>query len=144
MNYRDVYCHIVEQPAEKSQRFRYDCEARAGSIPGRNSTAALRTYPTLQIENYTGPVIAVVSCVSQTMPYVPHPNQLVGPNAKYGCVTRNADITAECKTIQFNDLSIKCMKRTEVMESLELRRAKRIDPFKSNTFNIELATNSLI
>lgn len=133
-HYQDAYCHIVEQPSENAQRFRYDCEARAGCIPGRNSTAELRTFPTLQIENYTGPVIAVVSCVSHMRPYVPHPNQLVGPTAKYGCLTRAAVITAACKTIQFSDISIQCIKRTEVLGSLELRMAKRIDPFKSNIF----------
>jgi hypothetical protein len=45
---------IIEQPASKALRFRYECEGRsAGSIPGVNSTAENKTYPTVQVCFFT-------------------------------------------------------------------------------------------
>lgn len=41
---------ILEQPASKALRFRYECEGRsAGSIPGVNSTPENKTFPTIQV-----------------------------------------------------------------------------------------------
>ena len=41
---------IIEQPAPKALRFRYECEGRsAGSIPGVHSTSENRTYPTIRV-----------------------------------------------------------------------------------------------
>ena len=45
---------IIEQPASKALRFRYECEGRsAGSIPGVNSTPENKTYPTVQVYIFT-------------------------------------------------------------------------------------------
>jgi Rel/ankyrin family protein len=64
------YVEIVEQPAPKALRFRYECEGRsAGSIPGINSTSETKTYPTIQVKNYVGRAVVVVSCVTKDMPY---------------------------------------------------------------------------
>jgi c-Rel proto-oncogene protein len=64
------YTAILEQPASKALRFRYECEGRsAGSIPGANSTADNKTYPTIQIMNYKGRAVVVVSCVTKDFPY---------------------------------------------------------------------------
>lgn len=61
---------ILEQPATKKFRFRYKCEGRsAGSIPGANSTSEIKTYPTIQVQNYNGDAIVVVSCVTKDQPY---------------------------------------------------------------------------
>lgn len=44
------YIKIIEQPASKALRFRYECEGRsAGSIPGVSSTTENKTYPTIQV-----------------------------------------------------------------------------------------------
>lgn len=44
---------IIEQPAPKALRFRYECEGRsAGSIPGVNSTSENKTYPTIQVMSF--------------------------------------------------------------------------------------------
>jgi len=44
------YIKIIEQPASKALRFRYECEGRsAGSIPGVNSTVENKTFPTIQV-----------------------------------------------------------------------------------------------
>ncbi len=43
---------ILEQPASKALRFRYEVEGRsAGSIPGANSTPENKTYPAVQVIN---------------------------------------------------------------------------------------------
>lgn len=45
---------ILEQPASKALRFRYECEGRlAGSLPGANSTSENKTYPTIQVFSLT-------------------------------------------------------------------------------------------
>ena len=47
---RSAYVKILEQPASKALRFRYECEGRsAGSIPGSNSTPENKTFPTIQV-----------------------------------------------------------------------------------------------
>lgn len=68
---RRNYVQIIEQPAPKALRFRYECEGRsAGSIPGVNSTAENKTYPTIQIcGEYRGRAVVVVSCVTKDEPY---------------------------------------------------------------------------
>lgn len=44
------YVVILEQPASKALRFRYECEGRsAGSIPGANSTTENKSFPTIQV-----------------------------------------------------------------------------------------------
>lgn len=61
---------ITEQPAPKALRFRYECEGRsAGSIPGANSTSDNKTYPSIQVVNYRGRAVVVVSCVTKEQPY---------------------------------------------------------------------------
>lgn len=44
------YVEILEQPASKALRFRYECEGRsAGSIPGINSTPENKTFPSIRV-----------------------------------------------------------------------------------------------
>lgn len=46
----EPYVRMLEQPAPKALRFRYECEGRsAGSIPGVNSTPDNKTFPTIQV-----------------------------------------------------------------------------------------------
>lgn len=41
---------IIEQPKQRGMRFRYLCEGRsAGSIPGENTTAERKTWPSVQV-----------------------------------------------------------------------------------------------
>jgi len=48
---KQAFVRILEQPASKGLRFRYECEGRsAGSIPGANSTNDHKTYPTIQVQ----------------------------------------------------------------------------------------------
>lgn len=44
------HVEILEQPASKALRFRYECEGRsAGSIPGVNSTPENKTFPSIRV-----------------------------------------------------------------------------------------------
>lgn len=62
---------IIEQPAEKSFRFRYESEGRnSGSILGVNSTHQNPSYPKIRVHNYTGPICVVVSCVTNESKFV--------------------------------------------------------------------------
>lgn len=46
------YVEILEQPASKALRFRYECEGRsAGSIPGVNSTPENKTFPSIRVSD---------------------------------------------------------------------------------------------
>lgn len=48
-----AYVKIIEQPASKALRFRYECEGRsAGSIPGVNSTPENKTFPGIQVKKH--------------------------------------------------------------------------------------------
>ena len=45
-----AYVKIIEQPASKGLRFRYECEGRsAGSIPGVSTSVEHKTFPTIQV-----------------------------------------------------------------------------------------------
>lgn len=69
---KNVEVRIIEEPASKELRFRYECEGdRAGSIPGASSTNEQKTYPTIQVFGLpTGlRAKAVVSCVTANSPY---------------------------------------------------------------------------
>jgi len=49
-NNNGMFVRIVEQPASKALRFRYECEGRsAGSLPGSNSTHERKTFPKIQV-----------------------------------------------------------------------------------------------
>ena len=47
---KHAHVRVIEQPASKGLRFRYECEGRsAGSIPGASSTNENKTFPTIQV-----------------------------------------------------------------------------------------------
>lgn len=64
------YIEIVEQPAEKSFRFRYESEQRlSGAIHGVNSTTEKPSFPKIKIVNFNGKVQIIISCVTHEKPY---------------------------------------------------------------------------
>ncbi|KAJ8730498.1 hypothetical protein PYW08_001911 [Mythimna loreyi] len=128
------YVEIVEQPASKALRFRYECEGRsAGSIPGVNSTSDNKTYPTIKICGYTGQVVIVVSCVTKDEPYRAHPHNLVGrERCERGVCTIPLRVTEETNEYQFKNLGIQCVKRRDIAEALTVREKLRVDPFRKN------------
>jgi hypothetical protein len=128
------FVRILEQPARCALRFRYECEGRsAGSIPGCNSTAENKTFPTIELVNYNGPAAVVVSCVTKQMPYRPHPHNLVG---KEGC--KKGVCTMIIKSGQnrctFTSLGIQCVKKKDIEDSLRLRDSIKVDPYRSEHF----------
>ncbi|KAH9640014.1 hypothetical protein HF086_008109 [Spodoptera exigua] len=134
------YVEIVEQPASKALRFRYECEGRsAGSIPGVNSTSDNKTYPTIKICGYTGQVVIVVSCVTKDEPYRAHPHNLVGrERCERGVCTIPLRVTEETCEYQFKNLGIQCVKRRDIAEALTIREKLRVDPFRSKLFLLNL------
>ncbi|KAM3963751.1 LOW QUALITY PROTEIN: embryonic polarity protein dorsal [Aphomia sociella] len=126
------YTKIVEQPAGKALRFRYECEGRsAGSIPGVNSTPENRTYPTIKICGHRGRVVIVVSCVTKEEPYKPHPHNLVGRDCLRGVCTVRETIDSDSCQVQFKNLGIQCVKRRDIAEALRVREELRVDPFRT-------------
>ncbi|CAD6992094.1 unnamed protein product [Ceratitis capitata] len=125
------FVKIIEQPASRMVRFRYQCEGRsAAAVPGMSSTPRNKTYPEIEIVGYKGASVVVVSCVSKDAPYRPHPYNLIG---REGC--RRGVYTVANKTgttrIKFCSLGVQCVKRTGVQASLKIRENIRVDPFKT-------------
>lgn len=133
-NTTSEYVEIVEQPASKAMRFRYECEGRnAGSIMGVNSTAETKTYPKIRIVGYKGPAVLVVSCVTDSEPYRPHPYKVVSKDKdKRGILQMK--LTGEDMTVTLEGLGIQCVKKIDLEESLKERQALNVDPFKSKLF----------
>ncbi|XP_039284930.1 embryonic polarity protein dorsal isoform X2 [Nilaparvata lugens] len=129
--HKQAVCVITEQPASKALRFRYECEGRsAGSIPGVNSTPENKTHPTIQIKNYVGRAVVVVSCVTKDSPYRPHPHSLVGKEGcKHGVCTM--EVNTETMALAFANLGIQCIKKKDIEAALSQREKLRIDPFKT-------------
>ncbi|XP_045495328.1 embryonic polarity protein dorsal-like isoform X2 [Colias croceus] len=126
------FVRIVEQPASKALRFRYECEGRsAGSIPGVNSTPERKTYPTIEICGHRGPAVIVVSCVTREEPFKPHPHNLVGRERcdKGVCTVRTT--VGDDSRVSFSNLGIQCVKRKDIADALKMREQLRVDPFKT-------------
>ncbi|XP_071647614.1 dorsal protein isoform X2 [Temnothorax longispinosus] len=125
------HVEILEQPASKALRFRYECEGRsAGSIPGINSVPENKTFPSIRIVGYTGRAMVVVSCVTKDAPYRPHPHNLVGKEAcKQGVCT--IEVPAGNMVISFSNLGIQCVKKKDIEEALRVRQELRVDPFRT-------------
>ncbi|XP_071439667.1 proto-oncogene c-Rel-like isoform X2 [Hetaerina americana] len=128
---RRAYINIIEQPASKALRFRYECEGRsAGSIPGVNSTPENKTFPAIQVVGYKGRAIVVVSCVTKDPPYRPHPHNLVGKEGcKKGVCT--VEMNSENMVCTFSNLGIQCVKKKDIEEALKVREDIRVDPYRT-------------
>ncbi|CAG9785863.1 unnamed protein product [Diatraea saccharalis] len=129
------YVYIVEQPAAKALRFRYECEGRsAGSIPGVHSTPENKTYPTIKVSGYKGCMIIVVSCVTKDEPYKPHPHNLVGRDCQKGVCTVKVKTEGDADScqVQFKNLGIQCVKRRDIADALRVRQELRVNPFKNS------------
>lgn len=131
------YLRILEQPKTNALRFRYQCEGRgAGALQGEKSTAERKSYPRVQICNYKGPAVVVVSCVTHDNDPSPraHPHNLVSPASvgKGGCKMGVCKeyVNSEDMTIEFPHLGIQCVRKKDVETSLRERRSIRVDPYR--------------
>ncbi|XP_040905510.1 proto-oncogene c-Rel [Toxotes jaculatrix] len=119
---------IFEQPKQRGMRFRYKCEGRsAGSIPGEKSSDNNRTYPSLQILNYSGKGKVRVYLVTKNEPHRPHPHDLVGKDCKDGFY--EAEFGPDRRVIAFQNLGIQCVRRREVKDAIIQRINRGINPF---------------
>ncbi|XP_008319643.2 proto-oncogene c-Rel isoform X1 [Cynoglossus semilaevis] len=119
---------IFEQPKQRGMRFRYKCEGRsAGSIPGEKSSDNNRTYPSLQILNYSGKGKVRVYLVTKSEPFRPHPHDLVGKDCKDGFY--EAEFGPDRRVIAFQNLGIQCVRRREVKDAIVQRITRGINPF---------------
>lgn len=127
---------IIEQPSERTFRFRYLSESRLkGSIEGASSTASNKKYPKIEISNFTGDVVILISCVTDTKPlFRPHPHKLT--TEKGGCYQHRLKINGS-KVIEYKDINILFMKKNEIVASLVERKEKKIDPFQTGWDHME-------
>ncbi|XP_032665873.1 proto-oncogene c-Rel-like isoform X3 [Odontomachus brunneus] len=141
MDNEQPYVKIIEQPASKALRFRYECEGRsAGSIPGANSTPENKTFPSIRIIGYKGRAMVVVSCVTKDAPYRPHPHNLVGKEVcKQGVCT--VEVPAGNMIVTFSNLGIQCVKKKDIEEALKVREELRVDPFRTGFEHKKQPTN---
>lgn len=124
----EPYAEMVEQPKPRGMRFRYKCEGRsAGSIPGANTKDNNRTYPAIQVVNYFGRVRVLVTLVTKSEPFKPHPHDLVGKDCKDGFY--EAEFGAERRILCFQNLGIQCVKRKEVKDAILFRIQRQLNPF---------------
>uniref|UniRef100_S4RMI8 V-rel avian reticuloendotheliosis viral oncogene homolog n=1 Tax=Petromyzon marinus TaxID=7757 RepID=S4RMI8_PETMA len=126
---------IVQQPRQRGMRFRYECEGRsAGSIPGEHSTDSNRTFPAVQILNYKNRAKIRVSLVTKSDPPKPHPHSLVGRDCRDGIC--EMDIGPDSMIASFSNLGIQCVRRREIMDALQLRLKKKVDPFNGTSLSV--------
>uniref|UniRef100_A0A4W3GP48 V-rel avian reticuloendotheliosis viral oncogene homolog n=1 Tax=Callorhinchus milii TaxID=7868 RepID=A0A4W3GP48_CALMI len=125
---REPYVEIAEQPKQRGMRFRYKCEGRsAGSIPGEHSTDNSRTYPSIQIMNYVGRGRVLITLVTKSEPFKPHPHDLVGKDCREGFY--EADFGPDRRVLCFQNLGIQCVRRREVKEAILFRIQRCLNPF---------------
>lgn len=147
---------IIEEPLSKAMRFRYECERRTNAIIyGANSTVDKKTYPTIRIIGYTGEALVIVSCVTAEEPYKyvvgyfwqlfvqlqcivcsiflrVHPHRLMSKNQEKtgsGAYSKSLVIRTADEKVEFRDLGIQCVKRSDFKASLAERERFKIDPF---------------
>lgn len=127
------YAYLLEQPAKCGVRFRYECEGRiASAIPGSHSSVSYNSWPTLAVANYQGPIKVIVSCVTATEPFRPHPHNLVGRKHCHDGIGEFRFLDASF--CQFTDLGIVCAKRKDIRERLRVRECLQVNPFKTKCF----------
>uniref|UniRef100_UPI0037E7135E proto-oncogene c-Rel isoform X2 n=1 Tax=Semicossyphus pulcher TaxID=241346 RepID=UPI0037E7135E len=128
MDVAEPAVQIFEQPKQRGMRFRYKCEGRsAGSIPGEKSCDNSRTYPSLQILNYSGRGKVRVYLVTKNEPYRPHPHDLVGKDCRDGFY--ESEFGPDRRVIAFQNLGIQCVRRREVKDAIVQRMTRKINPF---------------
>ncbi|XP_072924098.1 nuclear factor NF-kappa-B p105 subunit-like isoform X3 [Hemitrygon akajei] len=114
----DPYIEIIEQPKQRGFRFRYGCEGPShGGLPGVSSEKNKKTYPTVKVHNYTGPVKIVVQLVTIDEPPLLHVHSLVGRQCKNGiCVVQ---IDSEDMTASFPNLGVLHVPKKDVAAIIE-------------------------
>ena len=73
------YVRILHQPS-RSYHMRYKSENRSQFLYAEHEEEEddAKLFPKVQIINACGPATLIVSCVSMSSPFYPHPHKLVG------------------------------------------------------------------
>ncbi|XP_023332679.1 embryonic polarity protein dorsal [Eurytemora carolleeae] len=144
--FKEPWMEIVEQPKSNSLRFRYECEGKgAGALQGKFSTQETKTFPKIKVHGFQGFATVVVSCVTHNQdPPKAHPHNLVSPasvpnGCKFGICTQV--INPETMTAEFPHLGIQCVRRKDIKRSLDLRREKKVDPYRQGWKHVENPQN---
>ncbi|XP_015119445.1 proto-oncogene c-Rel [Diachasma alloeum] len=125
------YIEILEQPASKEFRFRYECERRLhGSIPGVHSTLLRKTYPKIKIIGLDTDAYVIVSCVTKEAPYKVHPHRLVSKDKGSNHGVFATTVRPDDNEIELKNIGIQCVRKRDVKKSLDERKEIRVDPFQ--------------
>ncbi|XP_070186600.1 nuclear factor NF-kappa-B p100 subunit-like [Littorina saxatilis] len=116
---------IVEQPQQRGFRFRYECEGPShGGLQGEKTERGRKTYPSIRIENYSGPAHIEVSLVTDEDKPKVHAHKLVGKNCNGGVCKIEMNSTAS--DISFPNLCILHVTRKKAAEVLANRLLEQI------------------
>lgn len=112
------FLEIIEQPQSKGFRFRYACEGKShGGIQGATSRKDKKTFPTVRLRNYSGPVKVVASLVTDDENPKPHPHELVGQHCDNGVCTVLA--SGDEPVVSFPNVGIKHTTKKNVLQLLQ-------------------------
>lgn len=116
----EPHLDIIEHPKGRGFRFRYSCEGPShGGIPGASSDKNKKTYPAVQIRNYTGYARIVVQLVTNEENPRLHPHSLVGKQCQNGICT--VQCGPKDMTATFPNLGIQHVTKKNVASILEER-----------------------
>ncbi|XP_015117085.1 embryonic polarity protein dorsal [Diachasma alloeum] len=125
------YIEVLEQPASKEFRFRYECERRShGSLPGVHSTVWKKTYPKIKIVGLNTDAHLIISCVSKEAPYKVHPHRIVSKGKGTNNGVFVTTVGPDENEIELKNLGIQCVRKKDIKKSLEERKKVRVDPFQ--------------
>ena len=138
MNNQKPCLEILEQPANCGIRFRYSTEKFGGKLQGGNTGNQKKSYPTIIIKNYEGPLKIMISCVTSNPPYMQHPNTLTSEtNEAMNEGVYLKTFPENPGIIEIRDLRIHKSKRKEIKNNLLIRKEYNIDPTKAGFDYIE-------
>ena len=129
MNKQKPQIEIIEQPANCGIRFRYINETKkSGKVTGVNSKKFKKTYPSIRISNYVGPLKLLITCVTANPPHRQHPNILNKSISNDGVYCRV--FISNSEIIELKDLKVYKSRQRDIKTNLLKRKEHNIDPTK--------------
>ncbi|XP_011307645.1 embryonic polarity protein dorsal isoform X1 [Fopius arisanus] len=129
------YIEIIEQPAPRAVRFRYQSEGRpSGNLIGLNSTKERTTYPKIRVTGLRTIAYVVVSCVTKDKPYRIHPHSLINGEPENNCQKMypgiiNAPVDPNHPEVTFTTVKLQCVPREDAKRALMSRVTFPMNPF---------------
>ncbi|XP_028982160.1 embryonic polarity protein dorsal [Diachasma alloeum] len=131
----NLYIEIVEQPAPRAVRFRYESEGRpSGNLIGVNSTKECTTFPKIRVTGLRAIAYIVVSCVTKDEPYRIHPHSLVSGEAMNNCQRLfpgiiSAPVEPHKPEVTFSTVKLQCVPKEDAKRALMTRFTFPLNPF---------------